>query len=294
MKGVRMRPTVRNTPPAILPPLWRRLSVLTVAALGGRWILRRPPVRRALKAGRTRARRRLHYLQGRARGLRYSLQHRHPDLEASGTVLADRIRSSLGPLEKRLDIPRVHVTVDGHIAFLHGDVPSDGDERAIVDAALDVAGVTGVISYLHVGLLPSDARPSEGRDHFEGSHALRRLLAVAEAAGAANPRRAVRATLAVLADRIPSGERRHLLTHLPDDLRGLTRSAAHFGRTVRNVEGFIDAVARMGAFIDTPARHEVVGAILHELRALATEETDDIAAVLPGDLRELWLAAAPD
>lgn len=272
--------------------IWRRLALLTVAAFGGRWIMQRPPVHRTLRAITARTRRRAHYWQGRARGLRYALQRRHPDLEVSGTVLADRIRSSLGPLEKRLDIPRVHVMVDDHVAFLHGDVPSDADERTVVDAALDVPGVTGVVSYLHAGLLPSDARPSEGHRHAEGSHALRRLLAAAETAGAANPRRAVRATLATLADRIPAGERRHLRSHLPEDVRQLTESVVHAGRRVNTVEGFVEAVARTGAFVDTTRRPEVIAAILGELRALAADEAEDIAAVLPGDLRQLWLAGA--
>src|SRR5687768_8799577 len=36
--------------------------------------------------------------------------------------LSDRVRSELGRLERRLDIPRVHVVVERGKAYLHGDV----------------------------------------------------------------------------------------------------------------------------------------------------------------------------
>ena len=46
-------------------------------------------------------------------------------------MLADRIRSSLGPLEKWLDVPHVHVTVARHVAILHGEVGTEADATAI-------------------------------------------------------------------------------------------------------------------------------------------------------------------
>ena len=62
---------------------------------------------------------------------------------------------------------------------------------------------------------------------------------------------------------------------------------------MRTIESFIEAVAHTGAFVNTPNREEVVSAVLGELRVLVSEESEDIGAVLPADLRELWLAAAP-
>lgn len=82
---------------------------------------------------------------------------------AEDKTTADRVRSELGPLLKRRDQPHVHVQVTDGIATLHGEV-TDFPARAAVEArVLDVAGVHGLRSKLHIGLLPSDTRPSAGR-----------------------------------------------------------------------------------------------------------------------------------
>src|SRR5512142_2260250 len=52
------------------------------------------------------------YAAGSAPGMLYRLAGRRPDPNVSDDVLADRIRSNLGPLERRLDLPRVHVMVE--------------------------------------------------------------------------------------------------------------------------------------------------------------------------------------
>lgn len=92
-------------------------------------------------------------------------------------MLADRIRSSIGRLEARLDIPHVHVTVqqDG-AALLHGEV---GTAEQLERAVAAVSGVVGVESFLHIGLIRGDTRPSEGARHRAPSEARRRLLDVA-------------------------------------------------------------------------------------------------------------------
>ena len=95
-------------------------------------------------------------------GILYRLSGRHPDPDVSDDVLADRVRSAIGPLEKRLDLPRVHVMVEEHVAILHGDVPDDDDAGAIQHAVMRVSGVNGVVSHLHLGLISGDTRPSEG------------------------------------------------------------------------------------------------------------------------------------
>jgi BON domain len=107
--------------------------------------------------------RRFRGTRGRLRGCIYRLRGCRPDPDVIDLVLADRIRSTLGPLEKRLDLPRIHVTVHDHIAVLHGDVASYREVDEIDTAVAAVSGVAGVDSLLHVGLTAGDTRPSAGR-----------------------------------------------------------------------------------------------------------------------------------
>jgi hypothetical protein len=53
----------------------------------------------------------MRYRSGQWMGVSYRLRGRRPDPNVSDDILADRIRSSIGGLEARLDVPRVHVTV---------------------------------------------------------------------------------------------------------------------------------------------------------------------------------------
>jgi len=100
--------------------------------------------------------------RGRFEGAIYRLLGRHPDPNVDAATLADRVRSQLGPVEKHLDLPHVHVMVDGHVVHLHGEVEWPHEEATIIEAARQVAGVEAVQSHLHLGLLRSDTRPSEG------------------------------------------------------------------------------------------------------------------------------------
>ena len=102
-------------------------------------------------------------LHGTLAKLRYQRTYGHPDLDVTADVLADRIRSSLGPLELRLDIPHVHVMVEGKTALLHGDVGTRADAAAIVAAVGAVLTVfirrLPPVEAQHVlGHLPSDVR----------------------------------------------------------------------------------------------------------------------------------------
>ena len=133
--------------------------------LAGGAVLLRPDTR-ANKVARhqlDRAASRARYLGGRLQGLRYRLRGGHPDPDVIDNVLADRIRSSIGGLEKRLDVPHIHVMVEGHVALLHGEVTSEEDALQLERAVAAVPGVVDVESYLHVGLTSGDTRPSEGR-----------------------------------------------------------------------------------------------------------------------------------
>jgi uncharacterized protein (DUF2267 family) len=220
-----------------------------------------------------------------------------PDPDVSDDVLADRVRSVLGPLEKELDVPRVHVMVEDHVVLLHGDVPALTDADRIAHAALDVSGVVGAESYLHVGLLASDTRPSSGRFRAGPSPALKKLLAAARAAGAddANDMLAVRAVLGAFSDRLPPHEREHLLGHLPDDARllaGPPRRKGEAPARLRTVNELL-AVAGARGHIDPAHVEAVARSVLGAMRQLVPEEDRDVAAVLPAELEKLWDGAVP-
>lgn len=101
-------------------------------------------------------------LHGRFRGLLYRLSGQEPDPDVDDLTLADRIRSELGPVEKRLDLPRVHVMVREHVALLHGQVEWPHEAATVEAAVRRVSGVRDIESHLHVGFLDPHTRPSAG------------------------------------------------------------------------------------------------------------------------------------
>ena len=239
------------------------------------------------------------YTAGRLDGLRYRLAGRAPDPLVSDDVLADRIRSSLGGLEKRLDVPRVHVTVEDHVARLHGEVSRESDRSVIESFVLDVSGVRGLESYLHVGLSSGSTRPSDGRARAAEtpSPALRELLDAAGNAGAAegDARTAVRAVIASLTERIPDGEREQLLAHLPADVRELAATPLREGQAVTRLRTVSELVNEIGSRDPMSAERAqaITESVVAHLRRLVPEEVADVAAVLPEELRQLWVAAVP-
>ena len=274
------------------------IAVAILALLVAAWaVLDRRTGRKTSKRLGLRVTRRLHNLQGAARGWRYRLAARHPDLDVADDILADRIRSELGPLEKRLDLPHIHVMVQDHVALLHGEVATIRDAEKLERAVEAVPGVAGVESHLHVGLLRGDTRPSGGRDVQSPSRALHQLLAAAQHGGAHadGGRPAVRAVLSTLADRVPEDERDHLLSHLPEDVRVIATPPRRRGKPtgrIRHVDEFVGAVTAAGP-VDADRAHSVVESVLGALRQLVPEEASKVADVLPAELRELWNAAIP-
>ena len=234
----------------------------------------------------------------RWQGFRYRLLGRRPDPNVDDTTLADRIRSELGPLQRRLDLPHIHVMVEDHIALLHGGVAWPREAATLEEAVRRVSGIRGVESHLQVGLLPSDVRPSEGRRMKQPpSEAKRRLLAAARSAGAddAHASETVRAILAVLAERLPSRDREQLLGHLPEDVRAMSarpRRARAAAARVRTVPGLVAAVVSEADDATDGDTAAIVAAVVAEVRKLVPEEADDVAAVLPHELRILWNAGA--
>ena len=249
--------------------------------------------RRVTRAGRRKVERRLHGIPGRLRGLDYKLRRRHPDEHASDLVLTDRIRSSIGPVQKELDLPHIHVMVNDGVAMLHGEVVSQHDTERLVKEIEQVAGVLGVESFLHVGLLGSDTKPSTGRAQTPPpSAASKQLAATAVLAGApAEPTSVLRAVLSTFCEQIPEDEREHVLGHLPADVRHLAERPLRRGKElerIRSVSDLYGAVAGAHRPVDVLVAEAVTLAVLTDLARLVPEERQDIAATLPEELRRLW------
>ena len=234
----------------------------------------------------------LGHRSGQARGVAYRLTGRHPADDAGDLILADRVRSSLGPLEKSLDLPRLHVMVGDGVALLHGEVASEEDLVCIEAAVRGVAGITGVRSCLHMGLIPADTRPSVGRAAEGPSPAKTALLDAAIDAGAnGGADEAVRAVLGTLAERLPAGQRRRLFGHLPADVRAMATPAHWVGHglsRVRSVSELVLAVLAQDPDLPAGRAKVVLTAILGALYTLASQDASGVAAVLPHELRNLW------
>ncbi|MFP3901666.1 MAG: DUF2267 domain-containing protein [Acidimicrobiia bacterium] len=242
--------------------------------------------------------RRLRHFGGRLRGLGYRLRGGRPDPGVVDEVLADRIRSSLGTLEKRLDIPHVHVMAEDHVVLLHGSVSTRSEADEIEQAVAGVSGVRGVESYLHVGLGAGDTRPSEGRAVEQPSEAMERLLGAAKSAGLEPriARPAVRAILATFADRLPPSERDQVATHLPADVRELFAPPRRMRRKAppHTVDELVSRIAGTApGTLPADRSVQVTEAVLRELRSLVPEERADVAAVLPAELKAFWEHGAP-
>lgn len=238
-------------------------------------------VRRTVRRTRGRAR----HLAGRVRGIRYRLSHGGPSPDVSDAVLAQRIRSTLGPLEKRLDLPHIHVSASNRNVLLHGVAASAEQAQQLEDAVRSVAGVKGVESRLRLGLTRSDTRPSEGRV-LAPSDMHRELQATAHGFGLGTD--AVATVLTVFVHRLPGGERDHVLTHLPADVRTMIATVAPAGvGRIADEPALVDAVASNAA-IPAQRAHDLIRAVLAVLRRRVPEEIADVEAVLPKGLKPLW------
>lgn len=270
-------------------------AVMAAGAIGAVAVTRRDSeVGRAARRLADRLGRDVRYAVASAPGILYRLAGRHPDPNVSDDVLADRIRSTLGPLEKRLDMPRVHVMVDDHVALLHGDVASEYAATMLEHAVLGISGVHGIESHLHPGLLVGDTRPSQGAAvPPPRSHALQTLLDVARDAGAGRyPLPAVHAVLCAFTERMPEDERAHVLAHLPDDVRSLAGPVRRHGERpprLKTIPQLVAAVIAEGG-IDATHAEGITRAVVAALHDLVPDEARDVSAVLPTELRELWHA----
>ena len=273
----------------------RSMAVVATAAAVTAVALSIPPIRRRLKHFRNNVEKRMRYERGRAEGVRYRIEGNRPDPNVADDVLADRVRSSLGPIEKRLDIPRVHVSVIDQIVHLHGVVGTVGERAEIEQSCERISGVRGIESYLHVGLGPGDTRPSEAAWHPEPSRQLRQLLNAARGAGApaTGTWLAVRAVLSTFADRIPETERQHVFAHLPTDVIGLASAPRRKGAAQpRTLAQLVETVQDISGLTIEDAAN-VTDAVIASLRTMIPDEIADVSATLPADLREFWNATVP-
>ena len=243
------------------------------------------PIGRGARRLADRIGRDVRYVAASAPGVVYRLAGRRPDPNVGDDVLVDRVRSILGPLEKRLDVPRVHVMVDDHVVILHGDVPGQRDACAIEHAAMRVSGVSGVESHLHMGLASGDTRPSQGAAvPRPPSEALRTLLDAARAAGAGpNPRREVHAVLCGFADRIPEDERAQVFAHLPADVRALAGPVRRHGQRsprLRTVPQLVAAVTAEGG-IEPRQAEEITRAVIATLAGSCAKRPSTSAPFFP-------------
>ena len=219
-------------------------------------------------------------------------QRRHANTSDDGLV-ADRIRSELGPLLKSLDQPHVHVMVSGGIAVLHGDVTDLAAGAAIEARVLATPGVRSVQSHLHVGLLPSDTVPSTGHAH-ERSPLLVELEHIVADCGfwsATEARRTLSGLLGVYSQRLGFEARRRFLDHLPADVRRLAQPPRWLSddlSTVRREHDFAQTVA-IATGTDKVQADQLVRRVLPVLRRHAPGDSSIIALALPPELRAIWL-----
>lgn len=213
------------------------------------------------------------------------------DDRAPDPVVADRVRSALGSVEKALDVPRVHVQVERGVALLHGDVPTEAAAQVLVERAAAVPGVRAVASHLHVGMLPSDTAPSSG--HVERSAVARRLIAAARGGGGGEvtAELAARRVVEVFASALPRHARTRVASHLPLDV-------APWALPERPVPGLMTVDDLYDAVVADdliPAAHApwVVVGVLRALRASLPSDVGEIGRELPGALRHLWADAVP-
>jgi len=220
-------------------------------------------------------------------GARYRLAGRGPDPLAGDDILAERVRATLGPVQKRLDVPRVHVMVTSHVVTLHGEVGTIAEALSLTGAAGAVPGVMAVRCRLHVGLLPGQGRPSQGRLRRRApSDPLLALLDAAARAGVGVEQAptAVRAVVEALVACLPAGERRRLYAGMPGDLRRLV--PRHRCRWTNQPADLVASVAEVSGLGDLIRAERVTVAVLGALGdVLRPDDAARIGIALPPALR---------
>lgn len=215
---------------------------------------------------------------------------------ATNADLADVVRTTLGPLMKRLDLPRIHVMAEGRRVLLHGDVAREADALAIERAVEKLPDVEVVESHLHVGLVPGDTRPSEGT--HAPSAMMTALLQAADSVGiqGAPGRAAAWGALSAILEQVPAPERQHVFSHLPADVCAFVRPRRHFGDEQLHwqTELQLDAATALRGGISLEESAKLVPLIIRVLKKFVPEEAQDIQATLHTQLKQLWGATEPE
>ena len=211
---------------------------------------------------------------------------------ATDLTIGDRVRSSLGPLLKKLDQPRVHVMVVDGVATLHGDVTNGAARAEIKSCTQRVPGVCGVRSHLFVGPLESDTLPSGGRSHRRSRLSIE-LNDAAHACGfwsEAAAKRALAGLLGVFALRLEPSRRRVFTEHLPRDVRPLAEPPAWLDddmRLIRREHDFAQIVA-LAICTDVEHADRFLRRVLPVLRRHAPQDAHLIGSGLPPQLHAIW------
>lgn len=203
--------------------------------------------------------------------------------------LADHVRSELGPIVKELDLPHVHVMAEGRHVMLHGDVSSLDDAVTIEAAVLAMPVVDSIESHLHLGLLPSDTRPSESP--IQHSPMYDALIAAAERAKVDHDaqRYAIHGALAALLDVIPHDERDQVLSHFPDDVKALATPRRRLGETYHGHSVLdVEIATSLRGGIPLAKAEKLVPSVVGVIRSFVPEEDADVQATLGRRLRAYW------
>lgn len=276
----------------------RRIAAMATAAFAGAaWMAKRTQrdLDRARATGRSargRAEKGMRRAGGKLQGIGYRMQGRRPDPDATDEILEARVRSELGPVAHRLDLPRFDIAVDHGRVTVTGVVADEADIVIVERAILDVSGVRTVAPRLRIGLEPGDTRPSEGRRAESPSGLKRDLIGAVHALDIGDEAEAARLAAATTSEFLavlPAGERRHVVGHLPADVRAMIDGSPPLPALAkpRSPQAFFTAVGgATGRTEGTSA--QVAAAVLDVLRQAVPEEVADIEAVLPADLKTLW------
>ena len=232
-------------------------------------------------------------IRDRVAGMRARL---HPPSPAGDEVIVERVRARLGHVIRRLGAHRGHVdvTIEGGVTTLRGWAATQRDADTIARAARRVAGVWRVTSHLST-TPPAEERRPAAPGVPEGSPLWRRLHEALLLAGVEPGRttRFLRVGLKELALELPQPSLEHVDSHLPADVRELVGRPVRRRRDkLRTAEQLVHRVAA-DADVPGPAANAGLLAIMATLQEAVPEETKDIAAVLPQDIRAMWESAPP-
>jgi uncharacterized protein (DUF2267 family) len=210
--------------------------------------------------------------------------------------LADTVHSRLGSIIKTMDLPRIHIMAEGTRILLHGDVATEQDASLIEGIVKSFDNVDSVESHLHVGLLPSDTRPSKGHSAEASlsnqSDMMKGFFENAAAIGLTEgpAQSAIKGTLTAILEQIPPNERQHVIAHFPTDVARFVKPRHHFGdeNIHWKTELELDAAASLRGGFDLPTAEVLVPLIIGVIRRYVPEEDHDVVATLHTALKELW------